>query len=162
MEPDGIDAVGAGEVQMPRMLLDTCATAEEAKEVLLLTKKSYSFNPVHYLVADRHGNGFVWEYSQHRNREYIIENPDKPLITTNFSLHRYLDGKRTPSAAKVKGICPRYCKMVELLEKQPGKPTVEFIKEAHKAIDMVAVPAPSRAPARTLWHALYFPEERRL
>jgi hypothetical protein len=42
-----------------------------------MTKKSYSFNPVHYLVADRHGKGFVWEYSQHRNREYIIENPDK-------------------------------------------------------------------------------------
>ena len=69
-EPAGLDAAGLGELQMPRLLLDTCATAEEAKEALLMTKKSYSFNPVHYLVADRHGKGFVWEYSQHRNREY--------------------------------------------------------------------------------------------
>ncbi|MHC5538565.1 C45 family autoproteolytic acyltransferase/hydrolase [Singulisphaera rosea] len=162
MEPDGIDAVGAGEMRMPRMLLDTCATAEEAKEMLLQTKKSYQFNPVHYLVADRHGNGFVWEYSQHRNRDYFIENPGKPLITTNFSLHRHLDKNGPPSAAMSKGICPRYCKVAELLEEQPGKPTVEFIKESHNTLDFVAVPPPSRPPSRTLWHALYFPEERKL
>jgi predicted choloylglycine hydrolase len=162
MEPDGIDAVGAGEVQMPRLLLDTCATAEEAKEALLMTKKLYSFNPVHYLVADRHGKAFVWEYSQHRNREYFIENPDKPLITTNFSLHRYLVDKGPPPAAKVKDVCPRYCALAERLAKQPGKPTVEFIKEAHKAADMVAASVSTRAPNRTLWHALYFPSERKL
>ena len=162
MEPAGLDPAGLGEVQMPRLLLDTCATAEEAKEALLMTKKSYSFNPVHYLVADRHGKGFVWEYSQHRNREYIIENPDKPLITTNFSLHRYLEGKGPPSAAKVKDVCARYCKMAELVAAQPGRTTVESIKEVHRAADMVAAPVSTRAPNRTLWHALYFPNERKV
>jgi hypothetical protein len=127
-----------------------------------MTKKSYLFNPVHYLVADRHGKGFVWEYSQHRNREYIIENPDKPLITTNFSLHRYLEGKGPPSAAKVKGVCARYCKMAELVAAQPDRTTVESIKEVHRAADMVAAPVSTRAPNRTLWHAPYFPDERRV
>ena len=68
MEPAGFDAAGLGEVQTLRMLLDTCATAEEAKEALLMTKQQYSFIPVHYLVADRHGKGFVGIPQAH-NRE---------------------------------------------------------------------------------------------
>jgi hypothetical protein len=162
MEPAGLDAAGLGELQMPRMLLDTCATAEEAKEALLSAKKTYSFLPVHYLVADRHGQAFVWEYSQVRNRDYFIENPDKPLITTNFSLHRHLEGKEPPSAAQVKDVCSRYCKLAERVAKQPGGLTVDFIKESHKAVDFVAAPLPTRASHRTLWHALYFPNERKL
>src|SRR5262249_13127533 len=153
---------GLGELQMPRMLLDTCATAEEAKEALLTAKKIYSFLPVHYLVADRHGQAFVWEFSQVRNRDYFIENPDKPLLTTNFSLHRHLEGKGPPSASQVKDVCPRYCKLAERVAKQPGELTVYFIKESHKAVDIVAAPVPTRAPNRTLWHALYFPNERKL
>ena len=162
MEPAGFDAAGLGEVQMLRMLLDTCATAEEAKEALLMSKQPYAFVPVHYIIADRHGKGFVWEYSQAHNREYIIENPDKPLITTNFSLHRHLEGKGVPSAAKVKEVCGRYCDIADRVAKAPGKPSVDFIKECHKCADIVNTPPATRAPTRTLWHALYFPEERRM
>ena len=162
MEPAEHDAPGLGELQTLRLLLDTCATAEEAKEALMMTKQRYTFVPVHYLVADRHGKSFVWEYSQAHNREYIVENPDKPLVTTNFSLHRHLEGKAPPSAAKAKGVCPRYCKLAERLAKEPGKLTVEAIKEAHAAVDNVEEPRPTRAPGRTLWHALYFPSERKV
>src|SRR5262245_12945740 len=88
MEPAGFDSVGLGSLQTLRMPLDTCANVEEAKESLLSTKQYYELVSVHYLVADRHGKAFVWEYSHAHNREYIIENPGKPLITTNFSLHR--------------------------------------------------------------------------
>jgi hypothetical protein len=162
-EPAGLDAVGAGEVQMPRMLLDTCATAEEAKEALLMTKKAYSFNPVHYFVADRHGKAFVWEYSQTRNREYIIEKLGQPLITTNFSLHRHLEKGGPPSADKARKVCPRYCALAERLANDQGKPaTVEAIKDIHRAADLVAPTFPFRAPTRTLWHALYFPNERKV
>ncbi len=34
---------------MPRMLLDTCATVEDAQEALLMTKQYYAFLPQHYL-----------------------------------------------------------------------------------------------------------------
>jgi len=163
MEPAGFDAVGLGGLQMLRMLLDTCANVDEAKEALLSTKQYYEFVSVHYLIADRHGSAFVWEYSHAHNREYIIENPGKPLITTNFSLHRYLDGKSPPSAAKVKNVCPRYCELAERLAKAPDKLTADAIKEHHRAIDMVKPsPKPDRAVTRTLWHALYFPAERKV
>jgi hypothetical protein len=164
MEPAGQDAVGLGVLQTLRLLLDTCADVEEAKQALLMTKQYYEAIPVHYLIADRHGKAFVWEYSHTRNREHIIEDPGKPLITTNFSLHRHLEGKRPPSARAAKGVCARYCALAERLAGQPGKLTVEFIKESQKAVDAVR-PAPKagpRAPVRTLWHALYFPEQRKV
>jgi hypothetical protein len=161
MEPAGNGGVGLGALQMLRMLLDTCAKVEEAKEALLMTKQYYEFIPVHYIVADRRGHSFVWEYSQAHNREYVIENPGQPLITTNFSLHRYLDGQKPPSAQRAENVCPRYCLLSkELIGKD--KLTIDAIKETHHRVDAAGVNAPgsSRAPNRTLWHALYFPEKR--
>jgi hypothetical protein len=161
-EPAGLDAAGLNELQVPRMLLDTCASVEEAKEALLVTKQQYAVVPVHYLIADRHGKSFVWEYSQAHNREYIIENPGKPLVTTNFSLHRHLEGNGPPSAAKVKEVCPRYCAVADRITGNGGKASVEFIKACHKAADIVQAPRAGRPPTRTLWHALYFPEARKV
>jgi hypothetical protein len=164
MEPAGQDTVGLGVLQTLRLLLDTCADVEEAKQALLMTKQYYEAIPVHYLIADRHGKAFVWEHSHTRNREHIIEDPGKPLITTNFSLHRHLEGKRPPSAKAAKGVCARYCALAERLAGRSGKLTVEFIKESQRAVDAVR-PAPKagpRAPVRTLWHALYFPEQRKV
>jgi hypothetical protein len=164
MEPVGDIAAGLGSLQVPRFLLDTCASVEEAKEALLLNKQYYEFVPVHYLIADRHGKSFIWEYSQAHNREYIVENPGKPLITTNFSLHRYLEDKNPPGIQKAKGICPRYCILTERLIDHPQKLTVDYIKESHKLVDATAgnIKGSGRAPNRTLWHALYFPEQRKM
>jgi hypothetical protein len=161
MEPAGQGAVGLGALQVLRFLLDTCGTVEEAKEALLLTKQFYEFVPVHYLVADGQGKSFVWEYSQAHNREYVIENPGKPLITTNFSLHRYREGWKPPSPEKVQKVCPRYCALAERIASQPGKLSVDFIKECHRQVDaeQPAAAGSPRPPSRTLWHALYLPAE---
>ena len=163
MEP-AMDGVGLGVVQVLRLLLDTCATTEEAKEALLLTKQYYEFGQVHYLVADRNGKSFIWEYSQAHNREYIVDNPGKPLVTTNFSLHRHMDDGKLPTVKSAEKVCPRYCILTDKLCNHDGKLTVDYIKETHKLVD-AARPAPQSspwAPGRTLWHALYFPEQRRM
>jgi hypothetical protein len=164
MEPAGGSGVGLGVLQVLRLLLDTCANVDEAKEALLLTKHYYEMVPVHYLIADRHGKAFVWEFSQTRNREHIIEEAGKVLITTNFSLHRHLEGKKVPSSNKARTICPRYCALAEKLTGQSGKVTVDDIKETHKVADMTVPSAKSapRPPNRTLWHALYFPSQRKV
>jgi hypothetical protein len=162
MEPAVDSGVGLGVQQVLRMLLDTCADCKEAKEALLLTKQFYEFIPVHYLIADRHGNAFVWEYSQAHNREYIVESPGKPLITTNFSLHRHLDGTSPPSSKKSKNVCGRYCLLAERIAESKEKITLEQIKDAHKSVDALVSGGPVRAPIRTLWHALYVPEQRSL
>ncbi|HEX3147801.1 MAG TPA: C45 family peptidase [Gemmataceae bacterium] len=156
--------VGLDECQVLRFLLDTCANVEEAKEALLLAKQYYSFVPNHYLIADRHGKSFVWEYSHAHNREYIVEHPGKPLISTNFRLHQHLDGMSPPSAKQAKGVCARYCALAEQIAAEPGKLTLDFIKKTHRAAD-ITIPAAvfgGKPPIRTLWHALYFPEQRKM
>jgi hypothetical protein len=162
MEPAGFDAVGLGVVQMLRVLLDTCASVEEAKEALLTNKQYYEINQVHYLVADRHGKSFVWEFSQAHNREYMIDNPGKPLITTNFSLHSYLEDGKPPSGKRVEKVCPRNCTLADKLSGFTGKLTVDQIKATHKLVDMTRTPPKDSpwAPTRTLWHVLYSPEGR--
>jgi penicillin V acylase-like amidase (Ntn superfamily) len=164
MQPTGDIAVGLGALQMQRFLLDTCATVDEAKEALLLTKQYYEFVSVHYLIADRHGKAFVWEYSHAHNGEYIIEHEAQPLITTNFSLHRYLTKGLSPSAEQAKKVCGRYCALAERIAAQPGKVTVEAIKQTHQVAAATGSPTTlgRRPPNRTLWHALYFPTERKV
>jgi hypothetical protein len=162
IDPAEDGGVGLDEVQMLRMLLDTCSNVEEAKETLLMTKQYYTFAPQHYLIADRHGKAFVWEYSLAHNREYIIENPEKPLISTNFSLHQHLEGKSPPSAQRAKKICTRYSSLAERIAAAGGELSIDFIKDTHKTADITFPGALFGliAPVRTLWHAVYHPERR--
>jgi hypothetical protein len=162
MEPTEGPAVGLGVLQTLRLLLDTCGSVAEAKETLLLTKQYYEAVPVHYLIADRFGHAFVWEYSQAHNKEYIVDDHEKPLVTTNFSLHKHLDNGRPPSLEQVKRVCPRYCRLTAGLAKSE-KLSEDFIKQTHKKADAEQPQwaDKSRPPIRTMWHTLYYPEERR-
>src|SRR5512138_3079150 len=87
-EPAGPD-VGLDELQLVRHVLDTCATAIEAREALLATKHYYAALPVHVLVADRHGDAFVFEPSRGRNRVHLVEAAGEPLVVSNHALHRH-------------------------------------------------------------------------
>jgi hypothetical protein len=163
-DPAGGPAVGLGVLQTLRLLLDTCGNVDEAKEALLQTKQYYEFVPVHYLIADRFGNSFVWEHSHAHNKDFIIENPNQPLVMTNFSLHRRLENNRPPSAGRAKEVCRRYCLLAEQLSAAPEKMSEDFIKRMHKQVDAELPPAADKArpPVRTFWHALYRPEQRRV
>ena len=162
MEPTYGPSVGLGVLQMLRLLLDTAANVEEAKEILLQTKQYYEYIPCHFLIADRHGKSFVWEYSALHNKEYIIESPGKPLVMTNFTLHKHLDGDNPPSAELAKSVCRRYSHLAERLA--GGPVSEELLRAAHRAVDAQAPARPdaTRPPIRTFWHALYYPEERRV
>ena len=162
MEPTRDWAVGLGELQTLRLLLDTCATVEEAKQTLQATKQYYRYVPVHYLIADRNGNAFVWEYSESHNKEYVVESPGQPLVMTNFTLHKQLEDGKPPSAEKARGTCKRYAYLREKLA--TGNLDDAAIRGFHKSCDAQASQAvdPSRPPERTFWHAFYYPEDRRV
>lgn len=156
-------APGLAELQTVRLLLDTCANVEEAKEALLRTKQYYQYIPVHYLVADRFGNAFVWEYSEAHNKEYIIENPGRPLVMTNFTMHKRMDGNNPPTPDLARAECRRYAYLADKLAATPAGITEAALREIHKKVDAQA-PAKveqKRPPIRTFWHAFYYPEQRR-
>jgi len=159
IEPTLAPTAGLGELQTLRLLLDTCANVDEAKETLLRTKQYYEYVPVHYLVADRFGRSFVWEYSEAHNKEYIIENPAQPLVLTNFTLHKYMDGDKPPSADLARATCKRYAYLASHLT---GAISEEALRATHAKVDAQGVDSKGRPPIRTFWHALYYPEERRV
>jgi len=162
MEPTLGPAVGLGELQTMRLLLDTCATVEDAKETLRATKQYYAYVPVHYLVADRNGKAFIWEYSGSHNKEFIMESPGEPLVMTNFTLSKRLEQGKLPAAEAASTVCRRYAFLREKLA--AGSLDDQGIRTFHERVDCQLAPAadPSRPPIRTLWHAFYYPEDRRV
>jgi len=164
VEPTFNSSAGLGELQTLRLLLDTCANVEEAKEALLRTKQYYSYVPVHYLIADRFGRSFVWEYSEAHNKEFIIDNPGKPLVLTNFSLNKHMDGDNPPTADLARATCTRYAFLSDKLAASPSGITEAAMRDIHKRVDAEAPPRPDakRPPIRTFWHAFYYPEDRRV
>ncbi|HZN41784.1 MAG TPA: C45 family autoproteolytic acyltransferase/hydrolase [Planctomycetota bacterium] len=160
MEPTLAPAVGLGELQTMRLLLDTCATVEEAKETLRATKQYYQYVPVHYLVADRHGKAFIWEYSGSHNKEYIMESPGEALVMTNFTLCKRLEQGKLPAAEAASTVCRRYAFLREKLA--AGSLDDQGIRAFHEQVDCQLAPAadPRRPPIRTFWHAFFYPEDR--
>ena len=89
-EPQGefVRAVGVGELQIVRLLLDTCATVEEAKQTLLSIKHYYQYVPCHYMIADASGNSFIYENSTGRNQSIILDGAKKPQVCTNHQVYK--------------------------------------------------------------------------
>lgn len=163
MEPAGEDGVGISELQAVELLLDTCSTVEEAKEVLLMNKHYYQMLPVHLLVADGTGRAFVWEFSSNRNREVIIDLADQPQIITNFLLHRHpMD---TPLPIVTEERCcmfNRYRALEEALKQHDGPYTLQNIRSFidHSVVDKLSFV--DENPVRTLWQELWDTEGRSL
>lgn len=162
MEPAGEDGVGISELQAVELLLDTCSTTEEAKEVLLMNKHYYQMLPVHLLVADRTGRAFIWEFSSNRNREVIIDLGEQPQVITNFLLHRHSDTSLPIVTEERCCMFNRYRALEGALKQHDGAYTLKTI---HSIIDHGVVDKLSFAdenPVRTLWQELWDIEERSL
>jgi len=136
-----------------RYLLDTCATAAEARQALLLAKHYYFFTPCHFVVSDRHGDAFVWEHSPRRNREVIVPTAADGLVCTNHLLHRWPDPSAMPADDgrwDGRADVPPVASTCRGPAARPGAGD-DDIREQFASVAF-------RAPvveARTFWHALY-------
>jgi len=165
MEPTYGNAVGLNELKSIQLLLDTCASVEEAKEALLTNKHFYMFQPIHLLIADKFGNSFVWEYSHAHNKEYIVDGKNKPQIITNFLLHPYESIQDIPEISDEK-TCPynRYRVLYEAIKDQKEKFNLDFIKETNALvfIEKNSYTNSPEVPIRTLFHSIYDIENKSL
>jgi hypothetical protein len=155
LEPAG-SSVGLDELQVVRMLLDGCATALQAREALLGAKLYYAAHPAHWLVADRHGDAFVFEVSCGRNRVHIVEAAGAPLVATNHLLHRHPLDEPLPRAPDPGGTFARWRALATgVAERQP------LDVEALSAVGDRALSL-ADGSLRTLWHGIYDGVERSL
>ncbi|MBI1853760.1 MAG: hypothetical protein HYR85_25775 [Planctomycetes bacterium] len=161
--PSG-SAVGLGEVQICRFLLDTCASIDEAKAALLSTKQYYSFTLCHFIVGDSSGHSFVWEHSPSFNREYIVDGGGKPQIVTNHPLHRYASPQQMPHEDALPWSSYTRYRALEsrIAAATTGKLTIDAMKGANRCVSASIPAPPGSKPDRTLWHALYDATDRSL
>lgn len=164
-EPALQSGVGLYELQVPRLLLDTCATVEEAKRALLLNKQYYWMLPCHYLIGDRQGHSCVWEYSPGHNREYILDGDGSPQVATNHPLALPVP-EQDASHESVR----RYQMLRERLAGHPSKHSIDDLKQTNASVFaddtlMAHLQVAFRAGAaatRTLWHTIYDTAENSL
>jgi hypothetical protein len=165
--------VGINELQVLRLLLDTCANVEEAQLALLLNKQYHVMLSCHYIVADRHGNSFIWEHSHGHNLEYIIEGKGRPQVVTNHPLYRSAPPERREDRPEVwRGDSyQRYKTLSQAIEAHHGPYSVDFLKETNACVfvdDAVQREYTNLTrieyltTGRTLWHSVYDTQERSL
>jgi hypothetical protein len=157
---EGVQA-GLDVLQVGRFLLDTCKDVAEAKAALRGAAFYYTSIPCHYLVADRHGNAFVWENAVDLAGGHVIEGDAGPLVTTNYLLHLHPDLAAIPLDPDPGGLFHRQQKLFARFEEQ-GEFSLEEILSNASCVAARRSAGDGHAPGRTLWHALYFPAELRV
>ncbi len=145
---------GMHELMGMRYLLDNCKNVEEAKAALLSLKHYYSFIPCHYIVGDRSGKSFLFEFSPNRNRSYILDG-DGPQCVTNHLVFHHQKIEDFPET-DLNWSMRRY----KMLEESIRAKQIFTIEEIAAINDSVAVPPnvpgdSQFAPGRTLWYAQY-------
>ncbi len=173
VHPGPPSAIGLHELQVMRLLLDTCATADEAKEQLLTIKQYYAFVPCHYIVADRAGNSFIYENSTGRNVQHVIDGDGQPQIVTNFQVHRHptLDQMPRGELSLETNAFWRYRTLADRIAARKGPFTTEVLKTNNAYVnisrmldvmrsDPGSLSIAANLQARTLWHSLYDQDHR--
>jgi len=162
--PGPARAVGLHELAVMRLVLDTCSSAAQARETLLGIRQYYSFAPLHYIVADRSGDSFIYEESTGRNTQHIIDGAGRPQVLTNFQIHRF--ASVTPPALEDLNLENetywRQAQLADRIESHAGT----FMPAQMKAVNacasvgaMMNLIEPDHrrrgARSRTVWHSLY-------
>jgi hypothetical protein len=161
-------AVGLHELQVMRLLLDTCATIEQAKQALLTTRQYYAFVPCHYIVADKTGGSFIYENSTGGNMQHIIDGSGKPQVVTNFQVHKHPTPDQMPGGELTleTNAFWRYQQLADSISNHEGRFTAEDLKSNNACVNVMKLfeemgsdPAlasiAASVQARTLWHSLY-------
>ena len=153
--------MGLHPLQTTRMLLDTCATVEEAKRQLLRIKTYAFMIPAHFLIADRHGNSFVWEWSFKQHTEHIVDGGGETQVVTNHLLHE-------PAPAQISvetdpgWTHTRLARLAAAVAGIDDGITSEHLKDTHAGVrftkafarEMTGNPDADTV-GRTIWHAVY-------
>lgn len=71
--PRAASAVGLHELGLLRLVLDTCASVDDAQAALLGARTFRMFAPARYLIADRSGRSFTYESSVNGSAQRIVD-----------------------------------------------------------------------------------------
>jgi hypothetical protein len=144
---------GLSEVEIGRYLLENCTDVEEARQALASIDFYYALVACHYIIGDRDGNSFVWEYSVNRKRRYVVDGKGGPQWVTNHPIHAraYPTAESIP-ASLTSSTFARFRRLNDDIRTAPIKRTLDDIKHVNRCVRAVGQ---GTVPTRTLWHAIY-------
>ncbi len=148
----GRSGYGLSEIDLPRFVLDRCASAKEARNLLRFAPYYADFTPCHYIIGDASGDSFIFEIDA-KGGHHIVDGGGKPQIITNHMVSTY-GTSNLPSGNSF----DRYRRLQQELGKRKSKYTPTEVKEINFC---VAVPEQARIAA-TLWHSVYDLKDRTL
>lgn len=138
-----------------RLILDTCATVEEAKTELLLNKLIFSFVGVHFLIVDATGTSVICEIDPKFFQWHFTDNGTDPQVMTNHAVYQYSDTAKFPVSTDPYSSFNRYKKLNALIKQHAGSFSRE---DAYKAMESVfgrGSPDKSRIQFRTFWNETF-------
>jgi Acyl-coenzyme A:6-aminopenicillanic acid acyl-transferase len=158
--PLGRNGVGLIEIQLLRFVLESCTTAEEASKALDRLPQYYATVPCHYLIADRHGDAFVWSHASRPESPIRIDgSPARPLAITNHLPETVI----APGLPREESVA-RLRRLGDAISAAGERPDLAEIRRTAASVAATLPPGEgqyrTRRPARTLWHAFYDLEER--
>ncbi|MHC5065592.1 MAG: C45 family autoproteolytic acyltransferase/hydrolase [Planctomycetota bacterium] len=149
--PTGSWRAGLSELEIVRFLLETCATAEEAREALDSISHYYWFIPCHYIIADAEGDSFVWEYSADLSERFLVEGEGEIQMVTNHPVEPHPTADSLPKSLKSNSHW-RFRRLDEEITKAGEEKSMQEIRETNLCVRANAGQAYS---VRTLWYAIY-------
>jgi len=157
---------GLQQYQAFRLIVDTCATLEEAKEALLNNKVSMALLPAHFMVMDSSGRTFIYERSSKDFSDHFLESDGKePVIITNHSVYDYPAVDKFPEPSKDDyDTFNRYRRLRKYVQGHKGKFSVEDGKQAmtlaYGRVNEASEGGYHALPLRTLYTAVVDIDER--
>ncbi|OPY54306.1 MAG: Acyl-coenzyme A:6-aminopenicillanic acid acyl-transferase [Methanosaeta sp. PtaU1.Bin112] len=158
---------GINNLQLARLILETCKTVEEAKIAFLNNREFFSADASHYMVYDSSGNSTVVEWN--RTSESVIFTDGikgKPNIMTNHPIYLYTN-YALEDLPREMDLIPygdpydsfiRYITLSNITNSQKGKFTDMQAADALSAVSPNTVIAAEGAmrplPINTIYHVL--------
>ena len=121
-------------LEIVRYLLDTCATAEEAREALESIETYYFLLPCHYIIGDTSGDSFVWEYTPDLTERFVTDGDGDPQCITNHSLQRYAGSREFRQSLQSSSSVQRYRTLVKETAADDSLKSHDDMKRIHRQV----------------------------
>jgi hypothetical protein len=149
------ESCGLTSVTLVRLLLDTCATVEQAKTTLLLNKMVFIFEGVHFLVCDTTGKSVICEMDPLLFQWHFTDNNNEPQIMTNHACYLHPDSNAFPTAQDPYDSFNRYKKIYGFIKNHNAKFSLDNAKESMQLVFGHGMYDEKRIRFRTLFAELY-------
>ncbi|HPN72750.1 MAG TPA: C45 family autoproteolytic acyltransferase/hydrolase [Candidatus Omnitrophota bacterium] len=150
--------------QAVQIIMDTCSTADEAKEVILSNKITMSPVTARLMVMDSSGRSFLYERSPKDHEDRFTDWQGEPVVVTNHSAYEYPSSDTFPDDERDgHGSFKRYRTLEKYVKSRAGKFSESDGTEAMELVYERGGDASGKdrvSAVRTLYTALVNMEER--